>query len=194
MKEMDSTILHNHWVTLPLTKDGEGEFLQAGETYMVAIELWNNMEYEEAYDSKRYAIGSDRTNFLPGQSWYYFTNDLAWYSTSDDLFMIRMNLNDHTNLIDGIPATELAGSELNQNFPNPFGDQTHITFELGKPSAVEMIIQDLSGRTIKRIDLGNRMAGMNEIILEGTSLEPGHYFYTLRTDSFTQTKRMTVIK
>lgn len=194
MIEMDSTILHNHWVTLPLTKDGEGEFLQAGETYMAAIEFWNNMEFEEAYDSKRYYIGSDRTNFLPGQSWYYFTNDQAWYSTGDDLFMIRMNLNDHTNLIDGIPETDMAVSELNQNYPNPFGEQTHITFELGKPSAVEMLIQDISGRIIRRIDLGNRMAGMNEIILEGTSLEPGHYFYTLRSDSFTQTKRMTVIR
>jgi hypothetical protein len=194
MIEMDSTILHNHWVTLPLTKDGEGEFLQAGETYMAAIEFWNNMEYEEAYDSGRYAIGSDRTNFLPRQSWYYFTNDQAWYSTGEDLFMIRMNLNDHSNLVDGIPATEVAGPKLNQNFPNPFFEQTHITFELGKPSAVEMLIQDISGRTIRRIDMGNRLAGMNEITLEGTSLEPGHYFYTLQSDSFTQTKRMTVIR
>lgn len=194
MTEMDSTILHNHWVTLPLTKDGEGEFLKAGETYMAAIEFWNNMEYEEAYDSERYFIGSDRTNFLPGQSWYYFTNDQAWYSTGDDLFMIRMNLNDHSNLVDGIPASELAGSELNQNFPNPFNDQTRITFLLNQPSSVEMLIQDLSGRTVRRIDLGNRLAGMNEIVLEGSSLEPGTYFYTLRSDRFTQTRRMTVIR
>ncbi len=189
---MDSTILKNHWITVPLVKDGEGEFLVAGQNYLAAVEFYNNMEYEEAYDSRRYYIGSDRTNILFGNCWYYFTNDQAWYSTGDDLFMIRMNLNDHSNLIDGTPVADRSASGIDQNYPNPFTNFSRITYHLSQPSEVELILRDITGRIVDRIRLGQQPAGSNECLLDGSSLEPGQYFYTLSAGSFTKTRKMTV--
>ncbi len=192
---MDSTILKNHWVTLPLQKDGEGEFLEAGKSYMAAIEFWNNMDFEAAYASKRYALGSDRSNYFPANTcWYFFTNDDEWYSTDEDLFMIRLNLNDHSNLIDGISDPQNGGVQLNQNFPNPFTEETTIGFTLANPSEVNLIIKDISGRTVSVRNFGNKPSGENRIVIKGNELEPGNYFYTLQTRDFNKTLKMTVVR
>lgn len=190
---MDSTILKNHWVTLPLIKDGEGEFLTAGNSYMVAIEFWNNLEFQEAYDSHRYAIGSDRSNYYPsGKCWFYQTNVQDWWSSGNDLFMIRMNLNDHSNMVDGIDARPMEAGTMMQNYPNPFSQETTISFKLGQSSDIQLNIMDISGRLVWSHQYGNMPAGEHSIELDGASFEPGTYLYTMTGKDFTKTMRMTV--
>jgi len=192
---MDSTILKNHWVTLPLSKDGEGEFLKAGESYLAAIQFWNNMDFQQAYDSKRYYIGSDRSNYFPsGTCWYYFSNDDAWYSTGEDLFMIRLNLNDHSNPVDGTDNAGINQLSVGQNYPNPFSGDTQIDFSLPVTSDVKIFIKDLTGRTVLIRNLGLMNAGDHQFRLSGTNLEAGHYFYTLQTDDTSQTKKMSIVR
>jgi hypothetical protein len=192
---MDSTILKNHWVTLPLSKDGEGEFLKAGQSYLAAIQLWNNMDFQQAYDSERYSIGSDRSNYFPsGTCWYYFSDDDAWYSTGEDLFMIRLNLNDHSNPVDGIPANPLAQFSVGQNYPNPFNHETRINFNLPVSGEVRLLVKDLTGRLLYDQIFRNLHAGDNQISLSGANLEAGHYFYTIQSGDVSQTKKMTVIR
>jgi len=192
---IDSTILKNHWVTLPIEKDGEGEFLEAGQSYMAAVYFTSPFTYEEAYDSRRYGIGSDRSNFYPsGQCWYYFAVDDAWYGSGNDLFMIKMNFNNDGNIIDGIPENSLTQNTLGQNYPNPFVDHTKISFVLGKTQELELTINDITGKTIYKKQLGTVQSGENEIIIEGSYFEPGTYFYTLKGTEYQKTKRMTVLR
>ncbi len=192
---VDSTILENHWLTLPLEKDGEGEFLEAGKSYMAAVYFSSPMTYEEAYDSRRYSIGSDRSNFYPsGKCWYYFAVDDAWYSSGSDLFMIAMNFNDDSNIIDGTPLTPAEGFMLEQNYPNPFADQTTIQFSLPVESDIEFIIMDLTGRKVYEQSLGSKPAGINQIELNAKDFESGTYFYTVKGENFKQTKQMIITK
>ncbi|MFA6482929.1 MAG: T9SS type A sorting domain-containing protein [Bacteroidales bacterium] len=191
--QMDSTILKNHWVTLPLIKDGEGEFLTAGNSYMVCVEFFNNLDFQAAYDSKRYGIGSDRNNFYPsGKCWFYQTEVLAWWSSSNDLFMIRMNLNDQTNLVDGIDNQQLSGTLLMQNYPNPFSNETTISYKLDQSSDIELKICDITGRVVRNQKMMNMPAGEHSVLLNGADFQPGTYLYTLTGNNFTKTMRLTV--
>ena len=190
---MDSTILKNHWVTMPLIKDGEGEFLLAGNSYMVCIEFWNNLDFQNAYDSPRYSIGSDRSNFYPsGKCWFYQTEIQAWWSSGNDLFMLRMNLNDHSNIIDGAATDALAGSTVLQNYPNPFTGETNISYKLSQSSDVQIDVRDITGRLVWSQKLDNQTAGDHTIVLGADSFQPGTYFYTLTGRDFSKTLRMTV--
>lgn len=191
--DMDSVYLQEHWVTLPIEKDGEGEFLLAGKSYIAAIELWNNMDFDDAFDSRRYHLGSDRDNFYPGgKSHYYFSESDAWYTTGNDLIMTRMHLNDDSNLIDNVNVIENDSPWLGQNYPNPFEDATSISYNLVNDGPVEIIVFDITGRKVMNEDLGNRPAGQHEHILTGSSLEAGVYYYTLRSENFRETKQMII--
>lgn len=50
-------------------------------------------------------------------------------------------------------------TELLQNYPNPFNPETWIPFRLAESGEVEIRIYELTGRLIKRIDLGQTEAG-----------------------------------
>lgn len=191
--QMDSTILKNHWVTLPLIKDGEGEFLKAGDSYMVAIEFFNNLDFQTAYDSPRYSIGSDRSNYYPsGKCWFYQTEIQAWWSSGSDLFMIRMNLNDHSNLVDGIDNGKINEATLLQNYPNPFNGTTNIAFILNQPSDIQLDIRDITGRVVYTQNFSNMTTGDHSVALDGSIFQPGTYLYTITGQGFTKTERMTV--
>ncbi len=190
---MDSTILKNHWVTLPMIKDGEGEFLVADNSYLVCIEFWNNLDFQEAYDSHRYSIGSDRSNFYPsGKSWFIQSEDKTWYSSGTDLFMLRMNLNDHSNLIDGIGNPALNVNSVSQNYPNPFTAETTIEYSISQLSDIQIDIRDITGRLIWNQNFMKIPAGNHSIQLDGNMFQPGTYLYTITGKGFTETKRMTV--
>ncbi|MFO7615804.1 MAG: T9SS type A sorting domain-containing protein [Bacteroidales bacterium] len=193
--DMDSTILKNHWVTLPIQQDGESEFLKAGSSYLACIEFWNNLDFEEAYDSRRYAIGSDRSNYYPsGQCWFWQSEIDAWWSSGSDLFMIRMHLNDDSNIVDGILAEPNGTISLLQNYPNPFSDHTVMTYELPSRSDVVLDIRDITGRSVWRREMSDQDAGKHTVQLEGSQLAPGTYFLTLSTAGFKKTIRMSVVR
>jgi hypothetical protein len=105
--------------------------------------------------------------------------------------MIRLNINDHTNLIDG-SAQALALSSLSQNFPNPFSHSTDIAYQLANTAEVSVIVRDITGRIVLEKTEGNRPVGHHTLSIDAANLESGIYFYTLVAGNFRETKRMTV--
>jgi hypothetical protein len=191
--DMDSTILQNHWVTVPLDKDGEGEFLEAGKSYVAAIELWNNMDYEEAYESGRYYLGSDRDNFFPsGTSYMYWSEDDAWYTIGNDLVMTRIHFNDDSNIVDNVDLIQNTKPWLAQNYPNPFKGITNVRYKLVQPGEVKLIIMDQLGKKVFEENLGNQTAGEHEYQLSSEGLDSGIYYYSLSSGNFSETRRMVV--
>jgi hypothetical protein len=53
---------------------------------------------------------------------------------------------------------------------------------------------DVIGRTVRVLASGTQPAGSYEVTFEATSLPSGIYFYRLEAGSFTETKRMVVLK
>ncbi len=83
---------------------------------------------------------------------------------------------------------------LEQNFPNPFNPSTTITYSLGEHRPVTLTIHDLLGKEITTLVNSVQSSGTYTVRLNGSTLSSGIYFYTLRAGSFTQTKKLTLIK
>lgn len=83
---------------------------------------------------------------------------------------------------------------LHQNMPNPFAENTLISFHLPEASMVTMRITDVTGRIIKNYT-GSFDKGNNYIAVSKDELSvSGVLYYTLATDKYTATRRMVVLK
>jgi Dockerin type I domain len=86
--------------------------------------------------------------------------------------------------------TDNAQFELYQNRPNPFSNETTISFILPETNTAELSIYDITGRRLYSLN-GPFTKGYNEVILTNTILKTtGLYFYRLQTDKFNAVKRM----
>ena len=83
---------------------------------------------------------------------------------------------------------------LDQNYPNPFNPSTTINFSLPKSGLVSLKVYDISGKEIDDLVNENLSLGSYEYNFNAASLSSGIYFYTLKTDGISQTKRMMLIK
>jgi hypothetical protein len=83
---------------------------------------------------------------------------------------------------------------LEQNYPNPFNPETHIRF--GIPEAGEVILEVYNslGERIAIIDTGYKAAGYHDVLFEAHHLPSGVYFYRIRINSFSQVKKMLLMK
>jgi hypothetical protein len=102
--------------------------------------------------------------------------------------------------IDSDASPSAAGFALRQNAPNPFNPVTKISFEVPDGGAnVSLRIYDVSGRLIRTLTDGFEPSGIRALSWDGRndSGEPvssGTYFYQLTTPSFTQTRKMLLLK
>lgn len=83
-----------------------------------------------------------------------------------------------------------------QNFPNPFNPSTKIRFDIGGTSVAQTVLSvyDILGRKVATLANGQLKPGSYEVDWNGTNLASGIYFYTIRTESFSDTKKMLMIK
>jgi hypothetical protein len=84
--------------------------------------------------------------------------------------------------------------QLSQNYPNPFNAQTTIRYTLPKPSLVTIDIFDFLGREIETPSEGTKPAGDNRAIWNANCQPSGIYFYRIKADDKTITKKMLLIK
>lgn len=84
---------------------------------------------------------------------------------------------------------------LRQNYPNPFNPSTTIEFSLLHSGTVTLKVYDISGRLVNTlIDGLNLNPGTVKVVFDGSLLSSGVYFYRLETESYTQTKKMMLVK
>ena len=90
------------------------------------------------------------------------------------------------------------------NYPNPFNPETWIPYQLASPAEVALTIYDMHGGVVRRLEAGHQAAGMyrsrNRALYwdgrnqDGEPVASGMYFYTLKADDFTATRRMLIRK
>jgi hypothetical protein len=84
--------------------------------------------------------------------------------------------------------------ELYQNFPNPFSEETHISFWLPVAQRAEITITDIKGSRVYQSEKLYE-AGVHEITLRKSALSAsGVLFYTLKAEGWTATKKMLLIE
>jgi len=84
--------------------------------------------------------------------------------------------------------------ELSQNYPNPFNPTTTISYNITEPSIVKLTIYNLLGQEIKTLVNEFKEAGVHTVNFNASELNSGLYIYKLQAGTFTQTRKMTLLK
>ena len=94
----------------------------------------------------------------------------------------------------GITENAEKSVKLAQNVPNPANNSTLINYELKQANNVTLVITDLTGNKVMEVAQGKQIAGSHNIILNLDNLSSGMYYYTLKADNTSLTKKMIVTK
>jgi hypothetical protein len=88
---------------------------------------------------------------------------------------------------------------LSQNYPNPFNPQTTISFTLAGRSHVDLRIYDVNGALVRALVNETQAPGAYHVKWDGRDdngrvVASGVYFYKLTAGSFSQTRKMVLLK
>lgn len=92
-----------------------------------------------------------------------------------------------------------ASFALYDPMPNPFNPRTTLSFALPTATRVMLSVYDVSGKLVTTLLDENRVAGVHRVEWDGRNrsgelVASGVYFYRITAGSFTDTKRMVVLK
>ncbi len=111
------------------------------------------------------------TNY--GESWTAVNNGLTSISSTPDLPI---------------------GMHLHQNYPNPFNPTTTIKFQTPNSAFVTLKVFDLLGREVVTLVNEVMQPGGYERNFDGSNFTSGLYFYRLQAGSFSQTRKLVLLK
>jgi len=96
----------------------------------------------------------------------------------------------------GVPVDELIADkfELQQNYPNPFNPTTSISFSIPSSAFTSLKVYDIIGNEVATLVNEEKTAGNYEVRFNASSLTSGTYFYKLSAGSFTEVKKMILLK
>jgi hypothetical protein len=83
---------------------------------------------------------------------------------------------------------------LGQNYPNPFNPSTKINYSVPQSGLVSIVIYDLTGQKVATIVNEVKQPGNYEVEFNAAGLTSGVYFYKMTTNSFSQIKKMSILK
>lgn len=83
---------------------------------------------------------------------------------------------------------------LYQNYPNPFNPETSLQYAVGSRQYVTLKVYDVLGNEISILVNEEKSSGTYEVKFNADDLPSGLYFYTLSSGSYSETKKMILIK
>jgi len=83
---------------------------------------------------------------------------------------------------------------INQNYPNPFNPKTNITFGIPEDNFVHLVVFNIQGEKVATLVSEQLPAGSYTASFDGSQLPSGVYIYKIQAGSFSQIKRMLLIK
>lgn len=90
----------------------------------------------------------------------------------------------------GLPTEFL----LSQNYPNPFNPTTTISYSIPQSADVKIVVVNTLGQEIATLVNEFKSVGTYEVQFNASNLPSGIYFYHLTAGSYTNTKKMILIK
>jgi Secretion system C-terminal sorting domain len=84
--------------------------------------------------------------------------------------------------------------ELSQNYPNPFNPTTTVRFNLPEAGNVKLTLFNIIGQELRTLVNEFKESGVHTINFDASDLNSGMYIYKIESGSFTQTRKMTLVK
>ncbi len=107
---------------------------------------------------------------------------------------------DNTVNLDDDPGNNLPKKiELFPNYPNPFNPATKIVYQLSHSDHVRIDVFDMLGRHVITLKDRWQTAGMHDVAWDGTNnlgqrMPSGTYYYRIVAGSYSQTRKMILMK
>ncbi len=194
-----STDLGNTWATLLRSSD------------LSDSDIIIDVLYDEVKE-KLYAITSEGRVYVSN-------NDGKNWGINNELFPTRMEDNEiapdgrlylgtdeagifvNTKIIDppitinNEPSISVPNAfTLYQNYPNPFNPSTTVSFELNKPSEVQIQVYNVFGQRVLTQNLGRLQSGLHSEQLNMSTFASGMYLLKLKANEYAQSIKITLIK
>ena len=137
----------------------------------------------------------DDTNIDWGIPYYYrvasFIGFLTEYSDVISITIQWLSITKNNSVPDSY--------SLHQNYPNPFNPSTRILYDLPENVMVNITIYDMMGRVINNLVASKESSGFKSAQWKavdnfGQPVSAGVYLYRIETGSFSQTKKMILLK
>jgi hypothetical protein len=126
--------------------------------------------------------------------------DLITISENDDELIWFENTGSTVD-IKGDDTNQPLEFGLHQNFPNPFNPSTKIKYSIPNAEAllnssqhVTLKVYDVLGNEIAELINESKPAGNYEINFDASELASGIYFYRIHAGSFSQVKKMILLR
>jgi len=81
---------------------------------------------------------------------------------------------------------------LDQNYPNPFRNETIVRFTLPQKANVKLSLFDMHGRLVKILVNETKDKGTHAVNFNGATLTSGLYYYRIQAGDFSAVKKMTI--
>ncbi|MBN1633449.1 MAG: carboxypeptidase regulatory-like domain-containing protein [Ignavibacteria bacterium] len=124
----------------------------------------------------------------------YYSNSTIVTATGGTMSNINFTLLPYYTSVKNISAEVPDKYQLYQNYPNPFNSMTNIKFQMSNAGFAKLIVFDLLGRVVAILVNEKLKPGKYEVMFDAENLASGIYFYRLQTDTYTETRRMILVK
>lgn len=187
-----------------LTKKANGVSAEViSDTKMPAL-LGTNARFIINPDIPKFDNGVIKLNEISGKTFigYVFGGIRAFLPNNTPSFpseyILKVYITPKTIGINTLSVTNPGSFKLHQNFPNPFNPVTKIRFEISKSQPVKLTVFNALGEKIAVLTDGNLSPGIYETEFSSetadVSLSSGVYYYNLTADTFSETKKMLLLK
>lgn len=155
------------------------------------ITITNSTTYE--YIDREFVIGGTTTYY----AWYYVK---AYNSSSNNYSPASNTVNTSGEYMpfkiafENPEETQAFGFSLNQNYPNPFNPSTTIKFSVTANSLVSLIVYDILGNEKAVLVDELKEPGTYSVNFDASNFSSGIYFYTLRANEYTSSRKMLLLK
>ncbi|HOI29331.1 MAG TPA: PQQ-binding-like beta-propeller repeat protein [Melioribacteraceae bacterium] len=101
---------------------------------------------------------------------------------------------DGTVHVNEFPSTLPDTYQLFQNYPNPFNPATVISYQIPSYAFVRLRVYDILGNEVAALVDKEQHAGFYSVTFNAKNLTSGIYFYRLEAGSFSEAKKLILVK
>jgi len=163
-----------------------------GATWTHVQNLTNTVGVEEAFASMSKLVTKDlhivfQSDGEPGTA---LTNTDA--DGPNDIRYLKVKTADILNNVAGIKEIPSDLFSVGQNYPNPYTGMTNIDVTLQHAADLTLEITNLLGQVVYTNKAKSLYPGVHTFSVDGSTLGAGIYFYTIRSNNASVTKKMMV--
>ena len=171
---------------------GKSYFVNPGNSSIVYIPSWSygvGRSINAGLNFYSYNAGLPYVNTFTVCSSESHPNRLFVTTYGGGIYTADQSVSDVANQNVDIKLFSLA-----QNYPNPFNPSTKIEYRIPKTGMVSIKVYNILGKEVVTLVNEEKPSGLYTINFNAGNLPSGIYFYTLKAGSFTETKKLILLK